>query len=787
MVVLYDTANAYSSLSGASAIEAFEAEPALRCMVPYLRRMLALDSAVKPTVSYYGAGRGRGVAATMELPKMDGLGQGKVTSTVIWNVTAKFALKKVREGIKETGLSPGFIDDLTELLEASTALDTFDATEAAQATVGAKLQVAKMVVRIPAARNAAEAAENDSLAEGFRSRGVLVGNIITEDLSVEKRGFTLLGVPHGTEEFKLASLEELVRKVEGEGVMLASMGVSYPAEALELLVTSLSKRLGFAARQSNPTSRAVKALAIADKHMLAVVERICGSAGFQSLTEAAAAAGLAGAAGAAGVASPPGAQAGGKHTLLPHTLSAYAQVIAGLATRHGGVGLQPLAGLSEKGVLHLAVLGAALPLLLARLEKTDEGAAAKALAAEIRSVETSLLPWAVLARAAHKSVVAAVQPLTDAQRALLKELMPVNKAAFVGKKVEVPTLLDVVTTGMEKGQRRLSHAVSEREFLAAYEAYTGTEHRFMLRTGTASGATAWLKPLVNTLTDDLRLSRARMQPHIFRMALRVLLGEEPVAGIGAMLRASEGRCPSCSAALHLPALNDWAITQHLVGCGVGGWWHRIANSFTAAVADCYYDVGVHGVAEKAGLSETSGHRPGDFTSDPIAIPTQFNCGGNERQAVDTTVQYATLSWVKLALTGHQQKGADMAEAAKLIKLNREVLQGKRTGLPPGFRFVPVAMTSRGVRGKQLEQLLEWLAEYGATNRGVLSYLGEEAVQVKAMLIYRWRQRLSVAIHRSTMEAVWARVQVIVTAFEASRGREALTGADLRFSGARGGR
>ena len=129
----------------------------------------------------------------------------------------------------------------------------------------------------------------------------------------------------------------------------------------------------------------------------------------------------------------------------------------------------------------------------------------------------------------------------------------------------------------------------------------------------------------------------------------------------------------------------------------------------------------------------------------------------------------------------------MAEAAKLIKLNREVLQGKRTGLPPGFRFVPVAMTSRGVRGKQLEQLLEWLAEYGATNRGVLSYLGEEAVQVKAMLIYRWRQRLSVAIHRSTMEAVWARVQAIVTAFEASRGREALTGADLRFSGARGGR
>ena len=86
------------------------------------------------------------------------------------------------------------------------------------------------------------------------------------------------------------------------------------------------------------------------------------------------------------------------------------------------------------------------------------------------------------------------------------------------------------------------------------------------------------------------------------------------------------------------------------------------------------------------------------------------------------MQYATLSWVQAALTGHQQKGANAAEAKKLTKLNREIHLGERTALPAGFRFVPVAMTSRGVRGKQLEQLLEWLADYGATNRGVLSYL-----------------------------------------------------------------
>ena len=94
------------------------------------------------------------------------------------------------------------------------------------------------------------------------------------------------------------------------------------------------------------------------------------------------------------------------------------------------------------------------------------------------------------------------------------------------------------------------------------------------------------------------------------------------------------------------------------------------------------------------------------------------------------------------------------------------------------------MSARGVFGQQLEKLLEWLADYGAKNRGVLTYLGEEADKVKAQLIYRWSQRLSVAIHRSTMEAVWARAQDVVAAYEASRGGEAFTGVDLRFSGAR---
>ena len=669
VVLLYDTINAYSSLGGAAVVEAFEAQPRLRCLLPYVRRMLALDSLVKPTVSYYGAGRGNGVAATMELPKEDGLGQGKVSSTTLWNVTAHHALKKLREKIKDEGLSPAFIDDLTELLAADKALAMFDETKTAMHTVGGEFNMKKMVVRIPAATNAAEIAENAALMQGFLHRGVPRENIITETSPAAERGFELLGVPHGSEEYKTAILAEKVAEVESDGALLSAMGVSHPAEALELLVSSLSKRLGFAARQCNPTSRAVKALAIADKLQLAVVEGICGSGRLRLEGVAAAAEWMAEAAAAAGQ---PGAQAAGAGRLEPHSLSPFAVVIAGLATRHGGAGLRPLAGLAESGVLHLAMLSASLPKLLDRLDRQDEGAAAIALAGEIRKVETSTLPWAAQAREAYKNVVAAVQPLSPADVALLKELMPTKRQVGLGKKVELPSLLVLVTAGLEKGQHMLSHAVSERELLAAYKTYTDTEHRVMLRTGSAMGATAWLRPLVAGLTDDHRMSRARMPPHLFRMALRAMLGMEPVPGIAAMLLGSEGSCPSCGCAMHGHALSEWAITQHLVACGSGGWWQRIANSFTAAIADCYHDVGVLGACETMGLSATSGHRPGDFVSGFIAIPTQFNMGGNERHAVDTTVQYLTPTAVAELMTGHQQKGVNAAEVVKRTRLNREV-------------------------------------------------------------------------------------------------------------------
>ena len=225
-------------------------------------------------------------------------------------------------------------------------------------------------------------------------------------------------------------------------------------------------------------------------------------------------------------------------------------------------------------------------------------------------------------------------------------------------------------------------------------------------------------------------------------------------------------------------------TSCRVDPGAGGSDAQTAG-VTAAVSDCYHDVGVMGECETRGLSASSGHRPADFLSNIIGTPPEFDCGGTERHVVDTTVHYPSASGMDEASSGHHQKGVNAAEERKLTVLKSEVAAGKRTALKDGYRFVPVATSERGVLGKQMEKLLEWLADYGAKNRGVLSYLGEEAAEVKAKLIHRWTQRLSVAIHRSTMEAVWARAQLVITAHGEWKGKEALTGVELRFSGARG--
>ena len=77
---------------------------------------------------------------------------------------------------------------------------------------------------------------------------------------------------------------------------------------------------------------------------------------------------------------------------------------------------------------------------------------------------------------------------------------------------------------------------------------------------------------------------------------------------------------------------------------------------------------------------------------------------------------------------------DAVERRKLAKLKAEVASGVRSPLPLGYRFVPAGISSRGVMGTQCAKLLEWLADYGAKNRGMLTYLGENGTAVKAQFV-----------------------------------------------------
>jgi hypothetical protein len=96
-----------------------------------------------------------------------------------------------------------------------------------------------------------------------------------------------------------------------------------------------------------------------------------------------------------------------------------------LGTSCGGLGLRPQKRLAELGVLYLATLTHALPRLLERLGKPGAGRVAQAIAAEIRSVDTSMLPWAVQARASHATARAFLgTSLPAADCKVLAELLP---------------------------------------------------------------------------------------------------------------------------------------------------------------------------------------------------------------------------------------------------------------------------------------------------------------------------------------------------------------------------
>ena len=467
------------------------------------------------------------------------------------------------------------------------------------------------------------------------------------------------------------------------------------------------------------------------------------------------------------------AQAGAWPKLPP-----FATAVAALSTVHGGLGLRPLKRLAETGVLHVAALTQSLPRLLPRLEKPGSGALARAVAAEIRAVATSMLPWAIAARTARARLVLAVgKPLPEAGVASLKELLPSMKEP--GKPVEVPAMDGLVT----KVERALQHAASialwQRDFAQLY-AGAGQYEKFLLRSGSAPGATAHLLPLDLCPFAPSHLAGAdRMRSDVYRMAMRYCMGLEPLAGTAAAIRAGNGCCPSCKQGME--GYDTWAVTNHLVSCSIGGGTQRTAMAITQAVQRCMADVGIPSERETPGLSATSAHRPGDAVSGPMTTPTSFDAGGEVRVVVDTTVSYLNPSNFDNAVYGEPDAEVTKAEAEKVATMRKEVAEGKRSALPQGYEFVPAAMDSRGRLGPKLAKLLEWLAEHGAAHSRAGHATNDEGGNAaKKRLLVRFRARMAVGLHRALMQAYLFRAQEVARQAEARTGLAVVTGLELRF-------
>ena len=664
-----------------------------------------------------------------------------------YNITAAAALKSLREEYKADALMTAFIDDLAAVVAPTHVVAFFDGTvKALRDGMGGTLNMDKIWVLFPDDQGTAhEEAELDGIRTALVRRGVKADKIISWRTPEKERGVKLLGAPIGHDAYGAELIYKAVVKLAAEAKLVANMGLTHPLEALKLTTASLSKRLDYKARQSDPNSGVLDALGTADMQQHAVLAQIAGEQ----------------------------AQPGQQPKLPP-----FATAVASLSTVHGGVGLRPLRRLAGAGIPHMASLTQSLPRLLDRLQKPGSGALALAVAAEIQQADTSMLPWAISARAAHARLQQAVgTPMPAASRANLAKLLPSMKEP--GKEVKVPSLRELVTTTARALQREASLALWLREFERAFTT-AGPYQKFLLRSGSAPGATAHLAPVnLNPFAPSHLAGLDRMQPHVYRMSLRYIMGMEPLPGTAAAIIAGGGTCPSCKTCL--VGYDIEFLTNHLMSCAVGGCTQRTALAITQAVQRCMTDVGITSVRELRGLSATSAHRPGDAVSEPVPVPVAYDAGGELRWVVDTTVSYLSSSNYVSAVHGDAEAEVTKAEKDKEAAMRREIATGQRSALPPGFRFVPAAMDARGRKGPQLKALLASLAEHGAAHALATPASTEEGGDAaKGQLAVRFSARMAVALHRALMQAYLYRAQEVARAAEERTGFAAVTGLELRF-------
>jgi hypothetical protein len=338
--------------------------------------------------------------------------------------------------------------------------------------------------------------------------------------------------------------------------------------------------------------------------------------------------------------------------------------------------------------------------------------------------------------------------------------------------VQLPSLLQLVTECKKDFASELSGAFMERHFWQLHESLNELPFfRFLLRNGCAPGATTFVSPQPSTLDENHCSSNDNMTAHIYRTGIRYILGMEAVPGMTHAVTASGGRCPSCGDDI-LPngaATESWVVQNHLISCGSGGWTQRISRALVRGLAWSYNEVGIRGTCETHGLSETSQHRPGDFTSAEVDNPPESLAAGFTKRVHDMVVIYLNNGNAQAAADSRPDQLVRAAEAEKRNSMAREIERGERTGLPEGYSFHPASMNTRGRMGPELQKTLEFLAHHAATHSSTLSYLGETGQDIKAFLLRRFRTHMSNALHCSIMEALSHRMDDVKRTLEGLAG------------------
>ena len=257
-LLLCDVEKAHNSMSKEAVFEALEEWPKLRPLMPYVSRILD----TRPLIVYYASGRGDGVAPTARMNMVDGLIQGHVLSSPLFAVATSYALRAVREKYKADGLISAYVDDTSsnvKLLKTVSMLE--DIGEELQAKAGVRLNCGKTKIDLPPARSPAQATAlanvtNELLQLGVQREDICDDATRAADLArapdAKEAGHKLLGVSMGTPEHAESLLRGLVRELGDRAKLVADMALTYPAEAMRILVLSLSKQLPHTTSHHDP-------------------------------------------------------------------------------------------------------------------------------------------------------------------------------------------------------------------------------------------------------------------------------------------------------------------------------------------------------------------------------------------------------------------------------------------------------------------------------------------------------------------------------------------------------